>query len=201
MNLRPWICVVLGQALAASIGVSVLYHRFSMSVPPKVPPYPSYQASRALPRNHRLETEDLTSASSLSKGDLALLPKKTEFIGRYLTAKKQKDDPLLPGDTGIRPFLDATPEMAYYFLDLSNQTVPVELLDAGTKVELSYCANPSEAKKECTPTTRSAEVGAVLCDPSQPRKCLAAIKMTRVMEEELGHSPASEPIRLFILGD
>jgi hypothetical protein len=200
MTLRPSLWLLLGQAVVAVVGLIVLYPRLSSPPPPKVRLHPSYQASRSLPRNHLIEPEDLSHPDRLSKEELADLPKKTDLVARYLISKKQKDEPILARDTRTHPQLDAKPQIVYYFLDLSNQQIPISLLDAETKVELSYCANTSESKKECTPTTRNAEIGAVLCDSSAPKKCVLAIKISRITETELGHSPASEPIRLFLLG-
>ena len=196
MSLRPSVWLLFCQALA------VLYLRWSASspLPPKPRHHPSYQASRALPQNHLLDADDLRNPDPLPKEDVPLLPKKSAFIGRYLTAKKQKGDPVSVSDTGTGPELDATSQMVYYFLDLSNQQIPLSLLDAGVPVDLSYCANPTESKKECTPTSRPAEIAALLCDSSQTKKCVVALKITKVTETELGHSPASEPVRIFLLG-
>jgi hypothetical protein len=201
MSLRPSVWLLLCQVLAVIIGLAVFYLRWSAPpLPPKLRQHPTYQASRALPQNHLLEADDLSNPDPLSKEDLLLLPKKSELVGRYLATKKQKGDPISMSDSGTRPKFDATPQMVYHFLDLGSQQIPLSLLDAGIPVELSYCANPTESKKECTPTTRTAEIAALLCDSSQPKKCVVALKITKVTETELGHSPASEPVRIFLLG-
>lgn len=202
MSLRPSIWLILCQVLAALIGVTIIYlHSSSFIAPPPRPRrHPSYQASRQLPRNHLLSDDDLQAPNPIAKEDGPLLPKKSEFSGHYLAARKQKGDPISLSDTLTSPMLDATARTVYYFLDLSNQQVPLSLLDAEIPVDLSYCANPSESKRECTPTTRPAEIAALFCDSSQTRKCLVALKISKVTETELGHSPASEPVRMFLLG-
>jgi hypothetical protein len=128
-----------------------------------------FQATRHLPRNHRVRPVDIERPADLAGSLYWYLPRNDQIEGMYMKKSVEMGRPIRVDDVQAWPDLVPPKCCSTISISLQNQPLLVELLNAGSQVNLC----PQAA--DCIASTR---VLAVLCGKQQPA-CYAILEVSK----------------------